>query len=117
MDLLNAARDCFPRDYAESRRRFLAAAKHHGAALRSYANPNRGPSGEALATDCAWLGPKQAKNVLVLMSGTHGVEGFCGAGALMDVLTTPPTLPRGLGLLLVHAINPYGFSWIRRVTE
>ena len=62
-------------------------------------------SGEALATDCAWLGPKQAKNVLVLMSGTHGVEGFCGAGALMDVLTTAPALPRGLALLLVHAIG------------
>jgi hypothetical protein len=117
MDLLTAARACFPRDYAESRRRFLAAAKRRGAELRSYANPNRGPAGEALAADCAWLGPKQAKTVLVLMSGTHGVEGFCGAGALMDVLTTPPALPRGLGLLLVHAINPYGFAWIRRVTE
>jgi hypothetical protein len=117
MDLLTAARGCFPRDYAESRRRFLAAAKRRGASLRSYANPNRGPGGEALATDCAWLGPRQAKDVLVLMSGTHGVEGFCGAGALMDVLTAPPAMPRGLGLLLVHAINPFGFAWIRRVTE
>lgn len=117
MDLLTAARACFPRDYAESRRRFLKAAKARGAELRSYANPNRGPGGEPLATDCAWLGPRAAKNVLVLMSGTHGVEGFCGAGALLDVLTTPPALPRGLGLLLVHAINPYGFAWIRRVTE
>jgi hypothetical protein len=117
MDLLTAARKCFPRDYAESRRRFRAAAKRRGAALRGYANPHRGPSGEALATDCAWLGPERAQDVLVLISGTHGVEGFCGAGALMDVLTTPPALPRGLGLLLVHAINPYGFAWIRRVTE
>ncbi len=117
MDLLTAARTCFPRDYAESRRRFLAAAKRRGAALRSYANPHRGPSGEALAADCAWLGPHHAKKVLVLMSGTHGVEGFCGAGALIDVLASPPKLPRGMALLLVHAINPYGFAWIRRVTE
>ncbi len=117
MDLLSAARACFPRDYAQSRRRFLAAAQARRAAVRSYANPNRGPGGEALAADCAWLGPRNAAKVLVLISGTHGVEGFCGAGALMDVLTTPPTLPRGMALLLVHAINPHGFAWIRRVTE
>ena len=117
MDLVTAARACFPRDYAESRRRFLRAAKARGAEIRSYVNPTRGPDGGRLATDCTWLGPRNAKNVLVLMSGTHGVEGFCGAGALMDVLTSPPSLPRGLGLLLVHAINPSGFAWIRRVTE
>jgi len=117
MDLLTAARVSFPRDYAESRRRFLRAAKARGAEIRSYVNPNRGPDGGRLATDCAWLGPRNAKNLLVLMSGTHGVEGFCGAGALMDLLAAPPKLPRGLALLLIHAINPFGFAWIRRVTE
>jgi hypothetical protein len=116
MDLLTAARTCFSRDYAKSRRRFLRAARVRGAVLKSYANPNRGPAGEALATDCAWLGARNARNVLVLMSGTHGVEGFCGNGALMDALTTTKP-PRGLALLLVHAINPYGIAWIRRVTE
>lgn len=117
MDLLVAARRCFPADYAQSRRRFLAAAKARGAAIASYVNPNKGPNGEALATDCAWIGPRDAAKVVVLISGTHGVEGFCGAGAIMDVLTTPPKLPRGLAMLAIHAINPYGFCWIRRVTE
>ena len=110
MDLLTAARTCFPRDYAESRRRFLRAARAQGAALKSYVNPNRGPTGEVLATDCAWLGSQKVRNVLVLISGTHGVEGFAGGGALVDVLTTTPRLLRGLALLLVHAINPYGFA-------
>ena len=81
MDTLAAARTCFSGDYAESRRRFRRAAKARGAELRSYPNPHRGPLGESLATDCAWLGPRNAKRVLVLISGTHGVEGFCGAGA------------------------------------
>src|SRR6185295_7113456 len=116
MDALTAARTCFSRDYAESRRRFLRAARTRSAALKSYVNPNRGPAGEALAADCAWLGARHAKNVLVLMSGTHGVEGFGGAGALVDVLTTMKPA-RDVALLLVHAINPYGFAWIRRVTE
>jgi hypothetical protein len=26
-------------------------------------------------------------------------------------------MPRGLALLLIHAINPSGFAWVRRVTE
>jgi hypothetical protein len=117
MDTLTAAHSCFSNDFAEARRRFLRAAKARGAALRSYPNPNRGPTGERLATDCAWIGPRDAPKVLVLVSGTHGVEGFCGAGAIMDVLTTPLRLPRGVALLLIHAINPYGFAWIRRVTE
>jgi hypothetical protein len=117
MDLLKAARTCFPVDYAQSRKRFLAAAKSRGAAIASYRNPHKGPSGETLAADCAWLGPKDAGKVLVLLSGTHGVEGFSGAGAIMDVLADPPKMPRGTALLMIHAINPYGFCWIRRVTE
>jgi hypothetical protein len=55
--------------------------------------------------------------VLVLLSGTHGVEAFCGAGGIMDALKTRPKLPAGTALLAIHAINPHGFAWIRRVTE
>jgi hypothetical protein len=84
MDPLNAARTCFPKDFADSRKRFLAAAKALKAAIRTYPNPNKGPNGEALATDVAWLGPKNASKVLVLLSGTHGVEAFTGAGCIMD---------------------------------
>jgi hypothetical protein len=117
MDSLKAARTCFPKDYADSRKRFLAAAKALKASLKTYANPNKGPKGEALATDVAWLGPKNAAKVLVLLSGTHGVEAFCGAGGIMDALKTRPKLPAGTALLAIHAINPHGFAWIRRVTE
>jgi hypothetical protein len=117
MDVEKAALACFPKDYAESRRRFLRAAKAARASLRSYPNPNKGPAGEALATDCAWIGSKTAPHVLVLISATHGVEGFCGAGALMDFFTTRPRLPKNLAVLVVHAINPHGFAWLRRVTE
>jgi hypothetical protein len=117
MDPLQAARTCFPKDYADSRKRFLAAAKALKATIKSYANPNKGPNGEALATDCAWLGPKNAEKVLVLLSGTHGVEAFCGAGGIMDALKNRPRLPKGTALLAIHAINPHGFAWIRRVTE
>ena len=117
MDLLKSARTSFAKDFADSRKRFLAAAKAAKAPVKSYANPNKGPNGEALATDCAWLGPKNAETVLVLLSGTHGVEAFCGTGCIMDVWKARPKLPKGMAILAVHAINPHGFAWIRRVTE
>ncbi len=117
MDPLAAAKTCFARDYADARGRFLRAAKSAGATLRSYANAGRGPKGEKLATDCAWLGPVGAPKVVALVAGTHGVEGFCGAGALIDVLKTRPAAARDTAFLLVHAINPHGFAWLRRVTE
>jgi hypothetical protein len=119
MDLLAAARSCFARDYAEARRLFCDAAGAAGATTRSFANPHRGPQGEELAADLAWFGPPHAANVLVLISATHGVEGFCGAGAQLDWIRngSPQTLPRDTAALVIHAINPYGFAWLRRVTE
>ncbi|MDX1423670.1 MAG: DUF2817 domain-containing protein [Kiloniellales bacterium] len=71
----------FSRGYPEARQRFLASAGAAGAELETRAHPAAGPEGEALATDLAWLGPKDAERVLVTISATHGVEGFCGSGA------------------------------------
>jgi hypothetical protein len=109
----------FSSDYAEARDKFLTAASALGAVLAHYANPNRGPGGETLATDVAWLGPSDAPKAAVLISGTHGVEGFCGSGAQVAWMRSAAArrLPAGVAVLLVHAINPYGFAWLRRVTE
>jgi len=76
----------FSASYAEARSKFLDAATDAGASLTSYSHPEQGPDSGALFTDCAWIGPKDAKSVLVLVSGTHGVEGFCGSGAQIDWL-------------------------------
>lgn len=107
---------CFSADYQTARHRFLAATA--GAArLESYKNPNVGPEGEELATEAAWYGPPEASRVLVLVSATHGVEGFCGSGAQLDFIGLDVELPPDTAALLVHAINPYGFAWLRRATE
>lgn len=106
----------FSTDYASARAAFLQAAKAAGAALSSYPHPLDGPNGELLATDVAWLGPADAGNVLVLLSATHGVEGFHGSAAQIDWLKHG-VLQDGCGLLVIHAINPHGFAWLRRVTE
>jgi hypothetical protein len=109
----------FSADYRSARAAFLAAAEGEGAAVGSYAHDRRGPAGEALATDIAWLGPKDAGRVLVTISGTHGTEGLCGSGVQTGSLRhgLARALPSGTALLAVHAINPFGFASTRRVTE
>ena len=77
----------FAADYAEARAKFLGAAEAAGALLARYENPNKGPHGEDLFLDTAWLGSKDAQKVLAIVSGTHGPEGFCGSGCQVDWLS------------------------------
>lgn len=119
MDIERAARLCFAPDYAGSRARFLDACRLFTIAVESHAHPLPGPRGEALATDVAWIGPADARHVVVVISGTHGVEGFCGSGAQVDWLLGGGTaaLPAHAAVLLIHAANPYGWAWLSRTTE
>jgi hypothetical protein len=109
----------FARDYADARDRFLAAAGKAGATVTPLQHPLRGPEAEKLFTDLAWWGPTDAERVLVTISGTHGVEGFCGSlcQAAWFAEGMNKELPRGVALAAIHAINPHGFAWIRRVNE
>jgi hypothetical protein len=109
----------FSKDFRSARERFVKAASDAKAAVESHAYPATGPGGEALSTEVAWVGPADARNVLVMVSGTHGVEGFCGSAAQVDWLNRGEAqrLPRHTAALLIHAINPFGFAWLRRVTH
>jgi hypothetical protein len=111
--------ECFSPDYAHARCLFRDTARAAGCYLKEIANPNRGPGGEPLTTDLAWCGPADAARVLVMVSATHGVEGFCGSGAQVDFIRLggAARLPRHHAVLFVHALNPHGFAWLRRVTE
>jgi hypothetical protein len=109
----------FSRDYAEARRRFGDLARSRGLAVESFPHPERGPDGGALATDVTRIGPADAETVLLLVSGTHGVEGFCGSGCQLALVDQGAfdALGDGTAVVLVHAINPYGFAWWQRLTE
>src|SRR4051794_32797579 len=65
--------------YPDAREIFLRSSAAAGANLTRFEHPISGPGGELLATDVAQLGDLHAKRMLVLVSGTHGVEGFCGS--------------------------------------
>jgi hypothetical protein len=109
----------FSSSYAEARTRFTEAARSHGLAVEAHINPQRGPAREHLITDVIWAGPRDAERVLITISGTHGAEGYCGSGAQVGTIESGlcQELPSGLALMMIHAINPYGFAWTRRVNE
>ncbi len=104
--------------YRQARERFFAAAQQAGARCDSYPHPLLGVEGEALAVDVAALGPAEAELVIVVVCATHGVEGYCGSALQTHWLTyCASDLPADVRLLMVHGLNPYGFSWVRRVNE
>lgn len=107
----------FLTDYPAARADFLAAAREAGARLVHHIHPLRGRQGEELAVDTAWLGPVDAGRVLVTFSATHGVEGIYGSACQRTHLrrVAREGLPPGQALLVVHAVNPHGYSWMRRV--
>ncbi|MFK7733784.1 MAG: M14 family metallopeptidase [Pseudomonadales bacterium] len=116
---MNAISDCFSTSYQSSREKFLTAAEQAGAEVHSVAHPEKGPGGESLFMDFASLGNSDARNALVLVAGTHGIEGFCGAGIQINILRNKPVLEslKDTRLILVHGHNPHGFAWLRRVNE
>jgi len=110
---------CFSENYLEARDKFLRAAHEARAALSHFALEERGPDGAELSTDIAWLGPRDATRVIVTISATHGVEGFFGSATQVEWLRRGEAdlLPQGVAALHIHAINPYGFAWLRRTNE
>lgn len=59
--------------------------------------------------------------MLIVSSACHGVEGYCGSGvqvaALHDAEWLDHARAKGVAVLYIHALNPYGFSHVRRVTQ
>lgn len=111
----------FTDTYLQARESFLKAAQYHEDATHHiYCHPSECDSlGEPLTTDVIRIGPQDASSVLLVTSGLHGAEGFAGSAIQNKILSERPLhpLPDDMALVLVHAINPYGFDHVRRVNE
>ena len=117
---------CFFSDtYLVARRAFREGAQRLGAelhALRVSESPD-------LTIDVAVLQPAlsskpgKAPPTLIHMSGTHGVEAHAGSAAQLALLQKwadePASAPmlKGVRVVLVHVVNPYGFHCGRRWNE
>ncbi|MCY4078221.1 MAG: M14 family metallopeptidase [Acidobacteria bacterium] len=115
------ASSTFSSSYAVARRRFRDAARRAGAVPEAFPIPGRGPVGETLAVDVATVGAARPARAVVVSSGLHGVEGFFGSAVqlawLEGVRAGRIDVPPGTAVVLVHALNPYGFAWRRRANE
>lgn len=112
--------DVFPASYAAGRQRWLAQLEEMSCQMKysPYQCPGVGPEGEALITDTVWLGQKDASRVLVLIGGTHGIEGFAGSAVQIDHLRLISegviVIPANTAVLMIHALTPWGYAWQRR---
>ncbi len=120
MDHTSSTPDLFSETYEESRRKFIESlrdiqqtfpdAKHHSHVLAS------DPS---VSIDWIMADPPLKKKMFVLTTGQHGIEGYTGAAILqLFILDYLPRFdPGSTGLLLVHAINPWGMKHRRKVNN
>lgn len=105
--------------YSAARQRFLDAANAAGAEVTAFPHAMRGLEGEDLAIDVAQIGAANASNVLLIVSGTHGVEGYAGSALQSWWLDerSADLQADTIRVVVVHGLNPFGFSWVRRVNE
>ena len=76
----------FAETYAEAREKFLGHAALAGLSIQTYEHPLRGREAETLAMDVALQGPANGREMLVISSGCHGIEGFCGSAIQVALL-------------------------------
>lgn len=113
----------FPDDYLDARTRF----RNYSTQLTAENKKNKAGSIEVqskidndLTIDYLYLPAEvEAEYLLILTSGIHGVEAFAGSAIqsmfLEEYLSS--INQSNTGILLVHSLNPYGYKYLRRVSE
>jgi Protein of unknown function (DUF2817) len=116
MPLLGA----FSSDYANARDRFRAATAERGWQCEAHPIHATGFAAGDLTIDVARVGSPDADRLLILTSGLHGTEALFGSAVQLAWLDGLPHVwepPPGFAVLLIHALNPFGFAKIRRANE
>lgn len=107
-------------DYFSARERFRDAVADAGCEVESFPIDALGPDNKSLTIDVTRYGKQDAENLVVVSSGLHGIEGFFGSAVQLAWLDGQAKNDFNLGstaVLLIHALNPYGFAWLRRFNE
>jgi len=108
---------CFSETYDEAREKFKSAAS----ALAADLHPlivTKDEHGEYTMDVAVVKG--SGSSLVVLTSATHGVEGFAGSAIQTSILKglaerrSTPLVPT---VVLIHAVNPWGMAYFRRVNE
>ena len=118
--MIDQQHDPYSQSYREARGRFRARAREAGARLEAHPVQGSSDSEASLTIDVAAIGASSPSWSVVVSSGLHGVEGFFGSAIQISCLAqlSAADLQRSGGeFVFIHAINPFGFSELRRVNE
>ncbi len=110
---------CFSESYETARRRFVDGLNAAGFVHEAHAIRAVGPNGEDLTIDVGIRGSTASRRALVISSGLHGVEGFFGSAVQIALLNDEKwdREAEGMRIIMIHALNPFGFAWKRRWNE
>jgi hypothetical protein len=112
--------DAYSPDFKTARARFRAMVGERGWSSEAHVVSAPGFAEGDLTIDVARAGPAAADRVVVLSSGLHGTEAPFGSAvqlAWIDSLPRNWEPPAECSVLLLHALNPFGFATVRRVNE
>jgi len=101
----------FSDNYYEAKKKFIHAA--------ASMNKESFKVIDDLTIDVATFHPAKKKNLVVIVSGTHGIEALVGSAfqlMFMDKLLNQAK-DNNIGISLIHSLNPYGFANCSRVNE
>lgn len=109
----------FCENFYDARELLRAMAKTSGLDVTSHSHPLPGLNNETLSTDTIYIGEADAENLIVLISGTHGVETLCGSACQSAFLANGiwQEMASDTGVLVIHALNCWGAAHVRRNNE
>lgn len=114
------AADYFPSDYEHSKKRFINNGHKIQNKFQNVVMKSIEVGAEKLTMDTIFIpAQKTPQNLIIISSGNHGVEAYAGSAMqslfIKEILKTLDLSETGV--LLIHAMNPWGFKYHRRGTE
>jgi len=110
----------FPDSYATARAAFRLATLSAACDHQDFPHPNEHDDrGAPLTIDVARIGPESPRQLLVILSGMHGVELPAGAAIQTNWLMSrgATVIPGDMAVLFIHAVNALGCWQRRRMTD
>lgn len=103
----------FSSSYSVAAEQFCSTAANRGFEVKRHLLPGSlGIDGEQLSIDVATKG---RGDQLILLSGVHGPEGYAGSACQIECMKRFDF--EGHRIVMIHAVNPYGFSYSTRANE
>jgi hypothetical protein len=112
--------DAFSPDYQTARLRFRSMVAERGWTSEKHPINAEGFAEGELSIDVARVGQVDARRLIIISSGIHGTEAPFGSAVQLAWIDSLPRFwepPSGCAVMLIHCLNPYGFTRIRRANE